>query len=150
MFPLSIPLFIFYSTPSCPLVYAMCQHCGNTVLAGVNNCSTYLYDLIIYTDTWEEHLHLLTPVLDHLAQASLTLNVAKCEFGKATLTYLGKQVVQGQIRPVEAKVAAVSACAVPTTHKALRSFLDGYYRGLGFCRNFSTVVQQLTQMAYNV
>lgn len=77
-------------------------------------------------------MRLLTQVFDYLAQAKLTLNLAKCVFGKATVTYLGRQVGQGQIRPVEAKVAAVSACPVPATRKALRSFLGmaGYYRGL--------------------
>ncbi len=38
-----------------------------------------------------------------LAEVSLTLNLAKCEFGQATITYLGKEVGQGQVRPVEAK-----------------------------------------------
>ena len=33
-----------------------------------------------------------------LSLASLTLNLAKCEFGKATVTYLGKQVGQGEVR----------------------------------------------------
>lgn len=42
-----------------------------------------------------------------LAQARLTLNLAKCEFGKTSVTYLGKQVGHGQVRPVDAKITAV-------------------------------------------
>lgn len=49
----------------------------------------------------------LAEVLRSLAEASLTLNLAKCEFGKATVTYQGKQVVHGQVCPVDLKVAAV-------------------------------------------
>lgn len=91
-------------------------------------------------------MQILEQVFTRLAQASLTLNLAKCEFGKATVTYLGKQVGQGQVRPVEAKVAAVTECAVPATRSALRRFLGmaGYYRS--FCRNFSTVAQPLTNL----
>lgn len=81
-----------------------------------------------------------------LAEADLNINLAKCEFGKATLTYLGRQVGQGQVRPVEAKVEAIASSPVPTTRKALRSFLGlaGYYRA--FCRNFSSVVEPLTRL----
>lgn len=30
------------------------------------------------------------------------------KFGQATITYLGKEVGKGQVRPVEAKVAAIT------------------------------------------
>ena len=53
-----------------------------------------------------------TAVFDWLAKALLTL---KCEFGKAAVTYLGKQVGQVQVCPVDAKVAAIVAFPVPTT-----------------------------------
>ena len=88
----------------------------------------------------------LRKVFQRLAQASLTLNLAKCEFGKATVTYLGKQVGQGQVRPLEAKVAAIKEYPVPHTRRALRRWigLSGYYRS--FCRNFSTVVYPLTTL----
>lgn len=35
------------------------------------------------------------------------LNLAKCEFDKAIVTYIGKQVGQGQIIPVAAKEQAI-------------------------------------------
>lgn len=100
----------------------------------------------MYTTTWEEHIQILTQVFARLASASLTINLAKCEFGKATVTYLRKQVGQGQVRPVEAKVSAISEFPVPSTRKALRRFLGmaGYYRS--FCRNFSTVTRPLTDL----
>lgn len=96
--------------------------------------------------TWEEHLHILEQVFTRLAQASLTLNLAKCEFGKATVTYFGRQVGQGQMRAVDAKIAAINEWSVPTTRRALRSFLSmaGYYRS--FCRNFSSTVHPLTTL----
>lgn len=134
------------------MAFGMCnapatfQRLVNTVLVGLPNCNAYLDDLIIYTSTWEEHMQVLEQVFSRLAQATLTLNLAKCDFGKATITYLGRQVGQGQVRPVEAKVSAITDCPVPTTRKALRQFLGmaGYYRS--FCRNFSTVVHPLTNL----
>ncbi len=56
----------------------------------------------------------LAIVFQRLAFCSLTLNLAKCEFCKATVMYLGKQVGKGQVRPVEAKVSAIKK--FPRTH----------------------------------
>lgn len=89
---------------------------------------------------------ILEQVFNRLAEASLTLNLAKCEFGKATVTYLGRQVGQGQVLPIEAKVSAIAECPVPSTRRALRRFLGmaGYYRS--FFRNFSTIIHPLTTL----
>ena len=122
------------------------QSLVNVVLSGIPNCTAYLDDLVVYSSTWSEHMQILTLVFERLAKASLTLNLAKCDFGKATVTYLGKQVGHGQVRPVEAKVMAITGFPAPTTKRELRRFLGmaGYYRS--FCRNFSTVVAPLTSL----
>ncbi|KAI2649596.1 Retrovirus-related Pol polyprotein [Labeo rohita] len=99
------------------------QRLVNIVLADVPNCSAHLDDLVIYTMSWQEHLSSLRLVFERLSNASLTLNLAKCEFGKATVTYLGKEVGQGQVRPVEAKVTAILEFPVPITRRELRRFL---------------------------
>lgn len=81
----------------------------NKVLAGVPSCESYLDDMVIYSSSWSKHI-------DHirLRDASLTLNLAKCEFAKAPVTYLGKQVGQGQMCPVEAKVSAIADFPIPS------------------------------------
>lgn len=78
--------------------------------------------------------------------AQLTVNLAKCEFAKATVTYLGKVVGQEVVRPVDAKVVAIQRFPVPLIKKDLMRFLGmvGYYRS--FCRNFSTIVAPLTDL----
>ncbi len=100
----------------------------------------------MYSSSWSEHLDSLREVFSRLVCASLTLNLAKCEFGKGTVTYLGRQVGQGQVRPIEEKVRAITEFPVPTTRRELRRFLGmtGYYRT--FCRNFSEVVHPLTNL----
>lgn len=122
------------------------QRLMNSVLAGVSNCEAYLDDVVIYSSTWDDHLKSLHDVFNRFQEASLTVNLAKCEFGKATVTYLGKQVGQGQVCPVSAKVQAILEFPMPGTKKELRRFLGmvGYYRG--FCRNFSDIVLPLTNL----
>ncbi|KAL1281191.1 hypothetical protein QQF64_015791 [Cirrhinus molitorella] len=79
-------------------------------------------------------------VFRRLSAESLTLNLKKCEFAKASVTYLGKQVGNGQVRPLDGKIAAILEYPIPTTRRELRRFLGmvGYYRC--FCKNFSSVV----------
>lgn len=86
------------------------QRLVDTVLSGLHNCNAYLDDMIIHAATRDEHMSVLEQVFDRLAQAN-------CDFGKATVTYLGRQVVQGQVRPVDTKAEAIAGWSVPTTRK---------------------------------
>ena len=54
-------------------------------------------------------------MVERFEQASLTLNLSKCEFVKATIIYLGKEVGQGQVGPIAAKIRAVAQHPAPTT-----------------------------------
>ena len=93
------------------------QRLVNLVLADVPNCTVYLDDLVIHSSTWSDHMGTLSAVFSCLAKASLTLNLAKCEFGKATVTYLGKQDGRGQVRPLTVKVSAITDFPAPTTRR---------------------------------
>lgn len=73
------------------------------VFGDVPNCSVYLNDVVVYSANWKDHVSRLVEVFRRLAEALLTLNLAKCEFGKASVSYLGKQVGHGQVRPVGKK-----------------------------------------------
>lgn len=99
------------------------QRLMSMVLGDLPNCNVYLDDVVIYSPIWADHISSLYDVFSRLASASLTLNLAKCEFAKASVTYLGKKVGNGEIRPVEAKVNAIMAYPVPTTRRELRRFL---------------------------
>ncbi|KAL2094915.1 hypothetical protein ACEWY4_009634 [Coilia grayii] len=122
------------------------QRLMNRVVAHLEGVAVFLDDVVLYSDTWESHLHRIRQLFTRLAQANLTVNLAKCEFAKATVTYLGKVVGQGFVRPVRAKVLAIDAFPPPSTKKELMRFLGmiGYYRG--FCKNFSSVVVPLTNL----
>ncbi len=116
------------------------------VLRDVPNCDAYLDDIVVYIKSWEDHIKTLEMFFERLACASLNLNLAKWEVGKATVTYLGKKVGHGFVKPVEAKVEAILNFPKPCNKRELRRFLgmSGYYRG--FCKNFSSVVAPLTDL----
>ena len=74
------------------------------------------------------------------------VNLAKCEFAQTSITYLGKVVGGGQVRPVWAKIEAICNFPAPETRRDLQRFLGmaGYYRG--FCKNVASVVAPLTNL----
>lgn len=98
------------------------QRLMHKVLMGVKNCEAYLDDVVACSDTWDEHLKTLTTIFDRLDEASLTLNLSKCEFGKATVTYLGKQV-----RPVIQKVLIPHSERVRDQAKLRKSAFFQYF-----------------------
>ena len=77
--------------------------------------ATYLDDIIIYSDTWENHLRHLTIILQQLRKANLTVNPQKCQLGMAECVYLGHVVGRGVVRPERSKVEAIQAFNQPTT-----------------------------------
>ena len=122
------------------------QRLINKVIAGLHGCEAYIDDIIIYSDTWEQHLQIIRKFFERLTEAKLTINLAKSEFGQAQLTYLGHVVGQGKVKPVDAKISAISEFPRPENKKQLMRFLGiaGYYRR--FCPNFSTITEPLTRL----
>lgn len=112
----------------------------------LDGCAVYIDDVVCYADTWEMHLTRIRSLFERLVAATLTVNLAKCEFAQATVVFLGKVVGQGQVRPIRAKVLAIDQFPSPTTKKEVMRFLGmiGFYRN--FCCNFSTVVAPLTNL----
>lgn len=118
----------------------------NFVTKGLNNCAVFIDDVAIGSDTWESHVAQIRELFVRLADANLTVNLAKSEIGQAKITYLGFNVGQGQVMPRQAKVQAIEKFPVPRNRKAVLRFLGtvGYYRK--FCQNFSDVAMPLTNL----
>lgn len=106
--------------------------------------AAYIDDIIIFSQTWEEHLDHLGKVLAEIKRAGLTVNPEKCRLGVSQTQYLGFIVGKGQVRPVTSKVQGISEIPLPTCKKELQRFLGmvGYYRT--FIPHFSQIAAPLT------
>ena len=122
------------------------QRLVNNIICGLDGCDAYIDDVIIYSDSWSDHLQRIRKFFHRLSKAKLTVNLAKAEFCHATVTFLGHLVGQGQVKPLEAKVNAISEFPVPKCKRQLMRFLGmaGYYRK--FCKNFSGIAEPLTNL----
>ena len=109
----------------------------------------YLDDVVIFSDTWEEHLVYLEAILGKLCEFGLTANMTKCQWAMAECTYLGHVVGGGQVKPEINKLEAVEIFPVPKTKKDVQSFLGltGYYRR--FIKDFASIAVPLTNLTKN-
>ncbi|XP_076038001.1 uncharacterized protein LOC143023366 [Oratosquilla oratoria] len=116
------------------------------IVEGLPGVKAYSDDIVVFSDSWEDHLHQLKELLGRLAQAHLTVNLKKSSFGRSTIEYLGHQVGQNCISPVEAKVKDIAEFQVPKTKKGIRRFLGmvNYYRR--YCPNLTDMTAPLTCM----
>lgn len=64
-------------------------------------------DVIIFSNSWEEHLTHLEETLKRIQEAGLTLNVKKCEWARQETSYLGYHLGNGKLRPQVDKVEAI-------------------------------------------
>ncbi|PIK51902.1 hypothetical protein BSL78_11201 [Apostichopus japonicus] len=122
------------------------QRMVNCIVADIEGCEAYVDDLIVYSQTWEQHIGQLRHLFKKLSQAKLTVNLVKSEFCQANVVYLGHVIGQGKVKPIKAKVEAIEKFPTPKTRKELQRFLGmaGYYRK--FCQNFSDVASPLTNL----
>ena len=130
----------------CKNAPATFQRLMNIITNDLEGCVVYIDDVVIYSNTWDEHVGRTKEFFYRLKQAGLTVNLVKSEIGQAQVTYLGYVVGQGKILPRLAKVQAIFDFPVPINKKQVMRFLGmaGYYRK--FVENFSTIVCPLTNL----
>ena len=86
-------------------------------------CRAYLDDIVIFSDTWEEHLQHFLQVITRLKHYGLTLKGNKCQIGMAACSYLGNTVGKGQIALQMAKVEGSMNLSTTSHQKHVRAFL---------------------------
>ncbi|GFY32406.1 retrovirus-related Pol polyprotein from transposon 17.6 [Trichonephila clavipes] len=100
-------------------------------------CLCYLDDIIVFSETFEDHLIRLRLVLKCLQEAGLKLNSKKCLFAAQEVKILGHLVSSNGVRSDPDKIKAVRNFPTPKNIHDIRSFLGlcSYFRRFikGFC-----------------
>ncbi|KAK7590448.1 hypothetical protein V9T40_002061 [Parthenolecanium corni] len=102
----------------------------DSLLRGLDFVYAYIDDICIFSENKEQHKHHLRQLLARLDEAGLTINVAKSEFGKDEVDFLGYNISQGGISPKSKKVQAILDYPPPKDMHGLRRFLGmtNFYR----------------------
>ena len=106
----------------------------------------YIDDILVFSKRLSEHHEHLTAVFDRLSYYGLIVNRAKCVFGVKNVQFLGHEVSEEGIHPLEEKVRAIKDFPKPTTEKKLRQFLGLYNFYRKFVPNCSSVLQPLNDL----
>ena len=69
-------------------------------------CLIYLDNIVIFSQTAEEHLHHLCAVFDQFREHNLKLKLSKCNFFKMEFTYLVHQVSREVVQPSNSNLEA--------------------------------------------
>eukprot|EP01071_Lankesteria_metandrocarpae_P012078 Lankesteria_metandrocarpae@DN5490_c1_g1_i2.p1 len=83
----------------------------------------YIDDIVIYTNTWKEHLALLNDVLDAACKGGVYLKLKKGLYAQQHVKLLGHVVGVNGIKPNPEKVQAIHNAIAPSNRAELRSFL---------------------------
>ena len=76
----------------------------------------------------------------------MVINLAKCDFVKAEVTYLGHVVGHGQVLPKDTNIKAIIDLPTPNNKREVRRFIGmaGFYRK--FVRNLADIILPLTNL----
>jgi hypothetical protein len=108
--------------------------------------TAYLDDILIYSETLEEHKDHVRQILQRLTEHGLHLKPEKCEFFKDEVKYLGLIIGREGIKMDPEKMKTVRDWPTPENLHDVRSFLGfaNFYRR--FIRAYSAIVRPLTAL----
>ena len=91
---------------------------------------TYIDDLLIYSETIDQHKDHLRQVLRQLQKAGLCLNKQKTSLFQSSINFLGFQFSKNGIKPLPDKVQALVDLSPPNDSKCLQRYLGmfGFYQ----------------------
>lgn len=122
-----------------------------SVLAGLHLMIVLVYidDIIVFSETMEEHKEHLQFVLARLRQHGLGVKVTKCQLCRPEVTYLGFVINEGGIQKSQENVDRIQRWPVPNNRQEARKFLGetGFYRR--FVRDYSAGAAAMHRFAYS-
>ena len=124
-----------------PTFQRLMQNCLGEL--NLTYCLIYLDDVIVFSDTPEEHLRRMRVVFDRLHEHGLKLKPSKCEVFKSEINYLAHHVSRKGVLPSKKNLESITQCPPPDTYTKVKSFvgLVGHYRH--FIKGFAKIAAPL-------
>ena len=109
----------------------------------------FIDDILIYSQSEEEHADHLRMVLQRLREHQLYAKLSKCEFWISEVLFLGHIINKEGLAVDPKKVADILNWKAPTDARGIKSFIGmaGYYRR--FIEGFSKIAKPMTALLGN-
>jgi len=124
------------------------QHFINDVLSDYLDdfVISYIDDILIYSNSLEEHHEHVSKVLEKLLENNLYVKLEKCEFDKSETTFLGYVISKDGLKMDKEKIKAILDWPVPTNVKEVQSFIElcNYYRL--FIKDFAKIANPIHKL----
>ena len=106
----------------------------------------YLDDVIVFSQTEEEHLHHLWVVFARFLEHGLKLKPSKCHFLQDEITFLGHEVLAEGMKLGMANLKAIAEMAPPRTYTEIQRFtcMMGFFRR--FIKGYSKIAKPLNNL----
>ncbi|KAF7116923.1 hypothetical protein CNMCM5793_005553 [Aspergillus hiratsukae] len=109
-------------------------------------CIVYLDDILIYSQTEEEHVRHVSEVLERLQRHNLYAKLSKCSFHQTEVKFLGFIVGRDGVRMDPDRVKTVQEWPEPRSFRDVQVFLGftGYFRR--FIHQYADITAPLTNL----
>ena len=109
-------------------------------------CWVYLDDIIVFSETVEDHINHLNKIFEILRNYGLKIKRQKCKFFQTSITFLGHVVENGTIKPSDEKIEAVTQHKKPEDVEQTLAFIGitSYYRK--FVKDFARIAYPLHEL----
>lgn len=106
------------------------QQAVRKLFAGIANVRNYIDDIVVFSDTLEEHVNTLGQVLNRCREKTFYLKASKCEFARELVQFLGYQVLAKGISIPQDRMDAFRELKCPKTKKGMQQALGvfNYFR----------------------
>jgi hypothetical protein len=117
------PLVMYFGLTNSPATFQtmMNEIFQDLITEGV--VSVYLDDILIFTNSLEEHRRITCLVLDRMREHKLYLRLEKCEFEKTKIEYLSIIISHNKVEMDPVKIAGVADWPMPSNKKEVQSFI---------------------------
>ena len=116
------------------------------ILSDFNNKQVIVYidDILILSQSFQEHLQLVEKVLTSLMLNGIKIKVAKCEFFKEQVSFLGHLISREGLKKSPEFIEKIQSYPKPVTVTQLRQFLGLANFQRKFIHQFSTIAKPLS------
>ena len=106
----------------------------------------YLDDILVVSETFDEHIRDLQEVFDRLRQAGLKFSPHKCTFAQKKCVFLGHEISKDGLKPPSDRLNSIAEYPVPKNAKALKRYLGLMNWFKKYIRQYSAVANPLYKL----